>query len=633
MKELAMSTLRPAAEDAIPTGTGVAAWLVAAAVAAGAGTAAAMPPPQSPQAPPADTLADVRTEAIEAYVVRRGLRTRTEAAQSARRRIESLPPGLRAVAPIVGTAVAGAVEVPIAMVRFSNTLSPPYPVADLQQALFDGPSPTGTMSEHYREMSGDRFDVTGEVFDWVELPQNDLFYSGPAGCNGICGSARLGDMLTAALTAIDQTVDFRRFDNNGPDNVPNSADDDGFVDFVAFVHPESGGECDNGANGNIWSHRFSVQSLIGSNFQTNDIGQQGFNVLIDDYVIMPAFACDGRTMIQIGVFSHEFGHAFGLPDLYDSEDPPESAGIGGWGLMASGSWGGDGLSNPASPSHMTAWSKEFLGWVSPRVIEADESGVRIEPVIGSGDVVRVDYSDEADPSDTRYLLLEYRTRDGFDRSLTSDGLLVTEINNTRVQGGLQNNAVNGSPLDMGVNVIEADGDRDLDDDRNRADAGDVFPGSDDVTSADVSHAEGIRAALCNIVQTPEHVTLDVFTSRTTCPGALAAAAVPPSEVAGGAVMRGEEVVVEGVLTNEGTNYFADRRLVVTGEGTAGGKVVVTSPVPLETIAPPSTAAAGAQDLSDILGKKVLIRGRLQKEMQKGTGLTDVLVVEEFEVVE
>jgi hypothetical protein len=135
-------------------------------------------PPQSPDAPaPADTLEDVRTEAIEAYVVRRGLRTRTEAAQSARRRIESLPPGLRAVTPIVGTAVAGAVEVPIATVRFSNTLTPPYPVADLRQALFDGPSPTGTMSEHCREMSGDRFNVTGEVFDWVQLPQNDLFYS------------------------------------------------------------------------------------------------------------------------------------------------------------------------------------------------------------------------------------------------------------------------------------------------------------------------------------------------------------------------------------------------------------------------------------------------------------------------
>lgn len=631
-----MRTLPIVTTATTATGNGLSAWLVATAVTVAAGTAAAMPPPQSPQPrAPAETLEDVRTEAIEAYVVRRGLKTRTEAAQTARQRIEDLPPELRAVIPIVGTAVAGAVEVPIATVQFSNTPGAPYPVDDLQRQLFDGPSPTGTMSEHYREMSGGRFDVTGEVFDWVELPQNDTFYSGPPGCNGLCSSARLGDLLTGALTAIDQAVDFRRFDNNGPDNVPNSADDDGFVDFVAFVHPESGGECDNGANGNIWSHRFSLQALTGSNFQTNDVGQQGVNVLIDDYVIMPAFACDGSTMIQIGVFSHEFGHAFGLPDLYDSQRPVQSAGIGGWDLMASGSWGGDGSSRPESPSQMSAWSKEFLGWVTPRVIEEDESGVRIEPVINSGDVVRVDYANEADPSDTRYLLLEYRTRDGFDGSLTADGLLVTEINNTRVQGGLPNNSVNGSPFDMGVNVIEADSRRDLDRNRNRADAGDVFPGRANVTSADVSHAEGIRAALCNIVQTPTHVTLDVFTSRTTCPGALAAAAVPPSEVAGGAVARGEEVVVEGVLTNEGTNYFTDRKLVVKGEGPSGGEVLVTSPVPLESIAAPSTTsrAAGPKDLSDILGKKVLLRGRMQKEMQKGTGLTDVLVVEEFEIVE
>ena len=127
--------------------------------------------------------------------------------------------------------------------------------------------------------------MTGEAFNWVELPQNDLFDSGPAGCNGICGSARLGDMLTAALTAIDQTVDFRRFDNNGPDNVPNSADDDGFVDFVAFVHPQAAANAEIRRTGS--SHRFSPETLTGSNFHTNDVGQQGFNVLIDDYVIMP----------------------------------------------------------------------------------------------------------------------------------------------------------------------------------------------------------------------------------------------------------------------------------------------------------------------------------------------------------
>ena len=38
-----------------------------------------------------------------------------------------------------------------------------------------------------------------------------------------------------------------------------------------------------------------------------------------DYVIQPAWNCAGPpSAIDIGVFAHEFGHAFGLPDLYDT---------------------------------------------------------------------------------------------------------------------------------------------------------------------------------------------------------------------------------------------------------------------------------------------------------------------------
>ena len=121
-----MRTLPIVTTATTATGNGLSAWLVATAVTVAAGTPAAMPPPQSPQPrAPAETLEDVRTEAIEAYVVRRGLKTRTEAAQTARQRIEDLPPEVRAVIPIVGTAVAGAVEVPIATVQFSNTPGAP----------------------------------------------------------------------------------------------------------------------------------------------------------------------------------------------------------------------------------------------------------------------------------------------------------------------------------------------------------------------------------------------------------------------------------------------------------------------------------------------------------------------------
>jgi Common central domain of tyrosinase len=97
--------------------------------------AAATPVKRGPEAQSAEAAAlqDVRTISIEAYMVRRGLKQRTLAAEMARRRLQNLPPNVAAVAPITGTAVAGSVGVPIVTVKFKDTASSPYPVSDLQR--------------------------------------------------------------------------------------------------------------------------------------------------------------------------------------------------------------------------------------------------------------------------------------------------------------------------------------------------------------------------------------------------------------------------------------------------------------------------------------------------------------------
>ena len=74
----------------------------------------------------------------------------------------------------------------------------------------------GTMSELYTEMSRGKFKVTGQVHDWVHLPEGEGFYAGPAGCNGLCNDLQLGEPSTTALEALDASIDFSRFDNNGP---------------------------------------------------------------------------------------------------------------------------------------------------------------------------------------------------------------------------------------------------------------------------------------------------------------------------------------------------------------------------------------------------------------------------------
>ncbi|WP_376745694.1 immune inhibitor A domain-containing protein [Sinorhizobium psoraleae] len=145
--------------------------------------------------------------------------------------------------------------------------------------------------------------VQGQVHDWIRLSKNEEFYAGPSGCNGTCANARTGELLTEALRQADQAIDFTQFDNDGPDGMPNSGDDDGFVDFVAFVHPSLGGECAMPDNSSIWSHRWRISNWAGNNsFETNDSSVLGPRIRVDDYVIMPALACDKTTMIPIGVF-------------------------------------------------------------------------------------------------------------------------------------------------------------------------------------------------------------------------------------------------------------------------------------------------------------------------------------------
>jgi hypothetical protein len=172
------------------------------------------------------------------------------------------------------TAVKGTAEIPVLTVMFKDTASEPYAVGKLQKQLFESFA-TGTLTDYYREVSEDRLKVTGEVSKWLQLPQNAAYYTGNSGCNGLCPESheQMYELITAALQGNDTAIDFGRFDNDGPDGKPNSGDDDGFVDFVAIVHAQSGGECKDSST--IWSHRWSLQNLNGQSFESNDAGQKG----------------------------------------------------------------------------------------------------------------------------------------------------------------------------------------------------------------------------------------------------------------------------------------------------------------------------------------------------------------------
>ncbi len=338
---------------------------------------------------PQEVLESVKAHGKDGFQFKHAWIKKAEAAREARERYidergfyqrDMIPQAERPKFSVSGTYFA-----PVFCVKYSDTGADPYPISNLTQRLFTGPHVPRTMTQFYSEISYGDLNLTGTVYGWTALPNTNAFYTGAGTCNGICGSSQVKTLITQTIAANDAAVNFGQYDNDGPDGLPNSGDDDGFVDFAAFVHPEQGAEC--GVNGNIWSHRFSLQGWGVLPYTTNDARTGGGLIRVNDYVIMPAFNCGGATIIDIGVFCHEFGHAFGLPDLYDTNGGSE--GVGHWCLMGSGNW-----NTPTNPAHMSAWSKNQLGWSDVTVVDYPAANYNIANVENNRDIYRLDVMHE-----------------------------------------------------------------------------------------------------------------------------------------------------------------------------------------------------------------------------------------------
>ena len=379
-------------------------------------------------------------------------------------------------------AVTGSFSVPVVMGLYSDSPAAPYDAATVQGHFFDGPNPTGTISDFYAQASNGLVQLSGVTFDWQRVSLTQAQVGG--GTSGLGGGSRVGDYIVQILAQLDANagVDWGAFDNDGPDGTPNSGDDDGFVDVLGVLHPTSGAECGGDRNSDkIWSHRWGITAQTGSPYTTSTASASGGFVKIDNYTIQPVRDCGGSQINQIGVFTHELGHGFGLPDLYAVGG--EHAAVGKWDLMGTGSWGCAGTFNPARPCMMGAWSRAFLGWMNvvPLGFGADHGTFTVSPATTGGPAYQLLTGTDD------YYLLENRRPGGFDGDVPGGGgLLIWHIDADVVASRRPSNTINSDPNRQGVTVVQADGLNQLwVPSGGRGDAGDLFPGS---TGASAFHA-------------------------------------------------------------------------------------------------------------------------------------------------
>jgi len=349
-----------------------------------------------------------------------------------------------------GAALAGTLNVLVLAVTYPD-FSPPFPVQDLPASLFarDGTGDV-TVTEYFAEMSQDVLHIAGEVTPWIVLDSAAAYYLPASEYRWSNRGMHFGEWLSSVFRKADALVDFGRFDNDGPDGVPNSGDDDGVVDLLWIMY---GTDCrGDPRNGYIWPGGGSLS------YFSADRAASGGTIRVGPAVFMNAQRGAVCAPVYSGVLAHETGHAFGLPDLYDYDF--SSNGVGYWDLMGYGLY-----SSESSPAYLGAYSRDRLGWIAVRDLWAADSTARIEPTERAHVAFRF-----APDGSREYFLAENRQRIGTDAFLPGVGLLVWHIDPSVTRG-------NDNEAHKLVDVEEADGLAHIDVRANYGDAGDPFPGS------------------------------------------------------------------------------------------------------------------------------------------------------------
>ncbi|KJD33530.1 peptidase M6 [Tamlana nanhaiensis] len=335
---------------------------------------------------------------------------------------------------------------------------------------------TGSMRDYYKEASYGKLNVIGAVkgqngptAGWFRAPRTKAYYTNnDFGFGAYPRNAQ--KLVEDAIDLAQPFVNFSQYDNDG----------DGFVEALIVICAGSGGEA-TGNKSDFWSHKWGIT--------TKNVD----GVKINRYFMAPE---DGR----VGVMAHELGHLLcALPDLYDTDY--SSKGTGRWDLMAGGSWNNGGH----TPAHPTAWCKVKCGWVTPKVVFNSTQNVTVKPYFDNEDIVKIPIGSA---TSQEYFLLSNRQKQGFDKNLPGEGLIIEHIDDSKSNNTDENHYL--------VDIEQADGARHLNTNSNSGDANDAFPtaGNNSFTNTSTPSSKTYantdsNVSVTNIAKSGNNITANV----------------------------------------------------------------------------------------------------------------------------
>lgn len=310
----------------------------------------------------------------------------------------------------------GAPVIPVVMVNFSDRVFQDTINAAKMNRFFnekgysDEPFCRGSVKDYFTAQSNGLFSPTFEVVATVTVPQGYAYY-GKNGENGKV-DVNITQFAVDALTEAEKTVDFSKYATDG--NV---------VPLVTLMYAGPGEQSsyEDGCEDYIWAQfKQAVFNVNGGSTKIRSffVG----NELLQSYGSGPN-EITGAAMDGIGLFCHEFGHALGLPDFYNTAKRGEEAAptMGYWSMMDYGMYFYDGY----RPVGYMAYERSNLGWLDVKELtEAQYAKLYPYGRESEGPTAYVLRNPECP---TEYYLLENRQRGTWYHSMMGTGMLVTHV--------------------------------------------------------------------------------------------------------------------------------------------------------------------------------------------------------------
>ena len=200
---------------------------------------------------------------------------------------------------------------------------------------------------YFKDCSYGQFTPIFDVVGPIKLPKKHAIYG--------AGNDRMDLLLADACAAVDDLVDFAKYDANN----------DGIVDLVYIIYAGHSANYRNNKVSNIWPKSGTV--TISDTFDGKSIRRYGVSNELNG---SDKTSKNNKKINGIGLFCHEFSHTLGLPDIYAYRTPAEDQddqGMEYWDIMD----GGTGVRGGRVPASYLAWEREVMGWM--KIDELKES--------------------------------------------------------------------------------------------------------------------------------------------------------------------------------------------------------------------------------------------------------------------